>query len=220
MMAAATVAGVLASSAQVYSANVVGYVTKAYPVAYNFYMGATPLDTGNNSLTNLFPTAPSGTTIYTWNGGIQDLDAVAVYSKAGSGWVDGNSANANSVKLNPGVGYFVSPGAAWTNTFVGDVMQGSLTNATPVLGNYAFTALGSMVPVGGSITNVMAGYAAVSGDTFYPWNAMLQDLDTGSYSYTGTKWVDDYTANAVGDGFFYSSAATSSKTWIRDFTVQ
>ncbi len=220
MTAAAMVAGVLASSAQVYSANVVGYVTKAYPVAGNFYMGATPLDTGNNSLTNIFKGAPVGSTIFTWNGAQQDLDAVAMYSFTGTAWVDGNGADASSVKLNPGVGYFVSPAAPYTNTFVGDVMQGTMTNAVTVLGNAAFTALGSMVPVGGSITNVMGGYAATVGDSFYPWDAAMQDLDTGSYGYTGTRWEADYTANQVGDGFFYSSAASVDKTWIRTFTVQ
>src|SRR6267143_1772496 len=68
LTAVLSAAGVASSLAQaVYSVNVVGYVN--YPAKAPFSMIANPLNnTAGNTLNNILPSVPVGTTIYTWNG--------------------------------------------------------------------------------------------------------------------------------------------------------
>ena len=69
--AAALVAGVVSSEAQVYSANIVGYVNVTVPAA-SYVLMANPLTTGNDVLTNVIPpgSVPNTTTkAYIYSGG-------------------------------------------------------------------------------------------------------------------------------------------------------
>lgn len=209
--AAIVAAGVVSSMAQsnVYSLNVVGYVNKSFP-AFQFVMVNNSLKNTNSDLNTLIPNPPDGTTVFKWNVGNQDLDGTAPAFVTGSGWVP-------NIAVAPGEGFFVASGGDFTNTFVGEVRQGSLTNV--LVGNFAFEAVGSQVPVGGSITNVMVGYPAEDGDSVFRWNIGLQDLDPTVSTYVvGTGWVPDVSIG-VGDGFFISRVA-GSVNWVRNFTVQ
>src|SRR5262249_54013841 len=138
LCAAALAAGVVSTMAQsnVYSLNVVGYVNVPTKGGGNFNMLANPLNNTNNALGTIFAGfAQDGDQIYRWNSTIQDLDGtIPTYSSFSGTWTP-------SATLAPGEGYFyLNAGVDKTNTFVGEVIQGSYNNphnfnASAVVGN-------------------------------------------------------------------------------------
>jgi hypothetical protein len=123
------------------------------------------------------------------------------------------------VVIPPGVGFFVIAGADFTNTFVGEVLQGTLTNSVPLVGGGSYIALASMVPVGGSLTNVLAGYTPAPFDQVNLWDVPTQDFSTTIPTFIGGQWTPDVNF-PVGDGFFLIRSSSTTTTWIRNFTVQ
>lgn len=214
LCAAALAAGAVSSMAQnVYSLNVVGYVNKSFS-AGNYVLVGNPLNGTNNNLGTIIPSPPNATVVNRWNSAIQDLDASQpTFFTASGKWVP-------DVVINPGEGFFVIAGANFTNTFVGNVPQGSLTNPVPIIGGGNYVAVAANVPIGGSLSNVLAGYVPSNADVVNTWNVGIQDLDSIQPTYfTATgKWTPDISL-PVGDGFFLirSGAAT---TWVQNFTVQ
>src|SRR4051812_26832004 len=70
LSAVALAAGLLSSQAQlsnVYSANIVGYVTVTN-AAGQFVLNSLPLDSGSNNLTGLFPNVPNNSQVLIWTG--------------------------------------------------------------------------------------------------------------------------------------------------------
>src|SRR5437762_4240119 len=124
VLAAALAAGIATSAvaqSNVYSLNVVGYYN--IPLAANQkVMLGNQLNTTNNTLAGIIPSPVPGSQFFKYNGGFttytfDDVDLV---------WTP----NGN-VSLAPGEGgFFISP-AASTITFVGEVLQGSMTNTLP-----------------------------------------------------------------------------------------
>jgi hypothetical protein len=214
LCAAALAAGAVSSMAQnVYSLNVVGYVNKSFASGQYVLVG-NPLNGTNNDLNTIIPSPPNFTVVNRWNSSIQDLDPVQpIFSTSTGKW------NPDSV-LSPGEGFFVIAGANFTNTFVGNVPQGSLTNPIPIIGNGGYVALAANVPIGGSLTNVLAGYVPSNFDVVNLWNVGIQDLDPSQpiYSTATGKWNPDVNL-AVGDGFFLIRAGGPTK-WTQNFTVQ
>jgi hypothetical protein len=223
LCAAALAAGVVSSMAQsnVYSLNVVGYVNVPLKGGINFNLLGNPLNntaSNGNNITNLFTTAASdGDQVFTWNPAIQDLGAtVYTYSIATHSW-DGNRV------MNPGEGFFyLATGSNVTNTFVGDVIQGSYTNPVSVLGNISFNLFASSIPIGGSHTNATVGIVSADGDQVYTWDVNIQDLSATIATYSIATHTWDNTAIAVppGNGFFYLATGPNQTTWVRNFTVQ
>ena len=215
MCAAALAASAVSSMAQnVYSLNVVGYVNKSFTTG-NYTLICNPLDAQTNDLNTIMPNVPDQTTIARWNTSLQDFDpATPTYFTATHTWIPNPT-------IKPGEGFFVVPSGNFTNTFVGNVLQGSnLTNPVPIVGGGSYVAVGSVIPLGVSLTNTLAGYAATDQDTLGLWKVSVQDFDPTTPTYfTATQtWIPDVNI-APGDGFFIirSGAAT---TWVRSFTVQ
>ena len=217
--AAALAAGVATSMAQsnVYSLNVVGYVNVAVPdSSVGFVMVCNPLSQATNDLNHIIPNPPDSTTVFRWDVVNQGLDGntVPTYSAGSQSWIP------NSI-INPGEGFILgSGGGPFTNTFVGNVLQGALS--LPVTGNGNANMIGSMVPVsGGLLTNVLAQYPASDSDNVFLWDVVNQGLDGNTiptYSAGSGAWIPD--ANiAVGQGFILSRAA-GPVTYTRNFTVQ
>jgi hypothetical protein len=213
--AAALVAGIVSSNAQVYSANVVGYVNVTLPGNGQYTLIANPFDDGNgNHLTNLLNSAlPGGnaavrSTLFYFPG------APANISKLASGW-------ASDAILAPGTGFYVRNGApggnapTLTNTFVGTVIPlagGSVTNQIPT----GFSLQGSVVPVAGNIANngTPSGDANLNyGGAIYSigsgagiskiqyWNTALQSPVNVNKSFTTGNWTATVGVN-VGQGFW------------------
>jgi hypothetical protein len=190
LTAALGVASIASSLAQVYSVNVVGYVN--YPAKAPFSMIANPLNnTAGNNLNNILPSAPFGTTIYTWNG-----SAFASSVNFGTWSPD--------LTLAPGDGAFINLSADTTLTWVGEVMQGALSTAIPA----GLSIKSSQVPQSDTLGNL--GFPAAFGDTIYYYR-------NGAYAssvYFGT-WSPDLSP-AVGESFWVST--TAAKSWTRTFT--
>ena len=145
--AAITAAGLASSLAQsnVYSLNVVGYVNTVVEGGGTYSLLCNPLNNQNNNLTNVFSTAAGAqqpsSQILTWDVVNFDFDVLQPAFVAGA-W----TAN---VGLPPGKGFFyVNNGSTFTNTFVGEVVQGSFTNL--IVGSGSYNCIGSSAPIGGS----------------------------------------------------------------------
>jgi len=191
----------------VYSVNAVGYVQQTYqPGVYQ--MIANPLNTTNNTIGSLLSTVPTGTTIYKWTG-----TSYAVAARARGVWDN------PQFTLNPGEGCFINLGgtAPFTNTWVGEVMQGNLTNATAGAG---YVMWSSIVPQAGDADTLGLTTNLVNGDSVYEFNS-----GTGSYQVWARArgvWSDPFGGNTappinVAQSFFLS--AGGPRTWARTFSV-
>ena len=144
LVAAGILAAGLASSmaqSNVYSLNVVGYVNKPF-VAGGFTAAANPLNATNNSLNTIMQgtQVPDNTLVFLWDAAAQDFSAtLPSYNATAGNWVP-------DVTIDPGTGFFVFAPTAYTNTFVGEVAQGSTT--VPIPSNFGL--ISSPPPIGGS----------------------------------------------------------------------
>jgi len=213
--AAALAAGVLASNAQVYSANVVGYVNVVYP-AGQYAMSANPLTTGNDVLTNVLTSTTGASTIAYWTG---SGFATYQYSGVQKKWLNG-AVDVSTSLVKPGFGYFIKAGGAgFTNTYVGSVVAatggGTATNA--LLAGYQ--PVGETVPYSDVVTNAATVNLTVGGASLLlTWNQSGQAFDP-TYQYSGVQhvWkVGSTVTNPpinVAQGFFISPTAATN--WVQ-----
>jgi hypothetical protein len=166
-------------------------------------MIANQLNNTNNAVDYVFPaTLPENIQLWTWNGVAFDQNT---YYGEGNGWDDG------TVEFVPGQGGFIN-NPHDTNvviTFVGEVMQGPLTN------NYSagLTLVGSIVPQAGNLETDMGLTSLEENDQIWTWNGVAYDQNT---YYGPGDWDADPTV-VVGQGFFIS--AQNAGEWTRNFTV-
>ncbi len=223
LTAAAVAAGIATVSAQVYSANVVGYVNANVP-NNQFVMIENPLNlAAGNVISNVLSgTYPDGMQVYRFAGGAF-LNPEQYY--AGFGWFPGTNV------LNPGEGFFlISPSGATTVTFVGEVLQGSQSNVLPAGYSIRGSQVPQSIPLGAAgitdSTNTMA-FPAIDGDTIFRW---YTNTYSGSIQYYGGYgWFDNNISGGgstngfspnVGEAFFVQNGTTTNRTWVRSFTVQ
>jgi hypothetical protein len=152
LTAALGAVGLTSSTAQqVFSVNAVGFVNVVVPPGFS--MVANPLNAATNTVPALFAGVPDGTTVYKFDGTsflVNTLDL-------GEWGIPAQT-------LVPGEGAFIrNPGTApFTVTFVGEVMQGSLSNPLPA----GFSIKSSQVPQSAAVATVL-GFPAADGDTIY-----------------------------------------------------
>jgi hypothetical protein len=204
LSAVALAAGLLSSQAQsnVYSANIVGYVSITN-TANIFALWALPLDSGSNNLTGLFPTAPNGSQVQVWNGsGFQG----ATKNLTGN-W-------STNLVLTPGQGFFVKFPTTGTNTFVGNVavpVGGSVTNS---LGAGLFALVGSPIPYTDNLTGTNLNLKLANGSQIQIW-------DGSGYQGSTKNLTGNWSTNLVitpGEGFFLKSATATN--WVQTLNVQ
>jgi hypothetical protein len=172
--------------------------------ANQYVLIANQLNTTNNTIANVLANAPDGAILQKFNGSYTAYS----YDASVPGWTPDGSGT-----LNPGEGAFFKSPTATTVTFVGEVMQGSLTNTLPV-GSYAIRS--SIVPQEGTATAL--GIPAEDGDILQLFHGSYS-----AYSYDASVpgWTPSEPTIKVGDAFFYKKATGStSNLWIRNFTVQ
>lgn len=218
--AAALAAGAVTSMAQsnVYSLNVVGYVNTTF--ASSFTCIANPLNAADNHLGQILkgPQVPDNTIAFIFDTATQDfVSPPPTYVASSQTWVP-------DAIIQPGQGVFVfNQGAPFTNTFVGDVMQGSITNV--IAPN--FNVIASPVPLAGDLATVLSGLAANDNDLVFKFNTAPAVQDFGNPStfvLSSHTWVpapgDPAMNIGVGEGMLYFSTSGANNTWIRNFTVQ
>jgi len=206
VLGAASIATSLAQT--VYSVNAVGYVNVTVP-AGKFALLANPLDQGtNNTIATVLAGVPAGTIVYPY---VSGSFASATLRSSGT-W----TGNGNTALLPPGAGFFVkNAGAAdFTITFVGEVMQGSLS--LPLTTGY--NLLGSQVPQQGKLETDL-GFKAGSNDKVFIFDVPSQGYTTYTKRASGT-WTGGSGEPVIGvaSGFFYYNA-NAAGTWTRSFSV-
>ena len=217
--AAIIAAGAASSQAQsnVYSLNVVGYVNTVVEGGGTYSLLANPLNNtsaGGNNSTNLFSTSAGAqqdtAQILTWD--VVSFDFTALQPSFGGGVWTAN------VPLPVGTGFFyVNPGNTFTNTFVGEVVQGSFTNF--ITGSGSYNSIGSSVPVAGSFTNAISGLVPSDTDQVLAWDKVSFDFQAVQPSFGGGVWTTTALQIGVGEGLFYVNTG-ADKNWVRNFTVQ
>lgn len=208
---ALSVAGAATTMAQVYSVNAVGYVNVT--LVPGFQLVANPLDAGagNNTVAKLFAGAPAGTTVYKYTGTGFDVNDYDPDTYGAQGWAD------IAQTLVPGEGAFVKlpTGANFTVTFVGEVMQGSLSNPLPA----GFSIRSSQVPQSGALDTVLK-FPVANGDFIYQFNTTTKGYDVSDYdtdSYGPQGWASAAPVPKVAESFWVKKLAAVN--WVRDFSV-
>ena len=205
------VAMVATSVAQVYSVNAVGYVNLT--VAPGLSMIANPLQAPINDVSHVL-TVPDGTQLYKFNGAGFDILLFDVDT-----WVI-NGVPAGTTTLNPGEGAFIKNNTAtpFTNTFVGDVVQGTAATGNPVTvtlpaaGNVGIVA--SKVPIAGKLSTDLK-YPQVDGTQAYIFNGAGYDV----YLFDVDTWTPSEPTIQIAQSFWVRTPQGSSGNWVRDFTV-
>jgi hypothetical protein len=204
---AALAAGAATTMAQsnVYSLNIVGYVTVTN--SPGFSMIANPLTTTNNLIPSLFSDAPAFTKILRFSGGVY----IQAINDPDDGWTGPSSDPAAvNTALNPGEGIFIQVGSQYVKTFVGEVVLDS-TNSIPT----GFSMKASVVPQAGLIQTDL-GFPAANFDKILRWNFASQLYDQFILD-PDDGWVPSQPNVRVAEGYFVQTGA--SKNWIRHFSV-
>ena len=210
LTAALTAASTLASLAQVYSVNIVGYINLNLPTGFS--MIANQLNNSpDNTLGNLLPNVAENTQVYKFNPASGGFDS-SFFSADNPGWSD------PSVTLNPGEGCFFyvdpnfSPSGA-TLTFVGEVQLSS-----SVAVNNGFQILSSVVPQSALLDDL--GYAPRENDQVYFFNHASGGFDSYFFSADNPGWSAP-PVPAVGQAFFLYADPNfgANRTWSRTFSV-
>jgi hypothetical protein len=199
--AAALVAGVISSDAQVYSANIVGYVNVSMP-AGALVLTSNPLDDGTNTANDLLASLPNKSVIQIWNG-----SGFTPISKTATGFSPNPS-------LPVGTGFFVKSATAFTNTFVGNVVPAPGGNQSAVnLPAGTLVLVGSTLPVGGTFNDV--GTNAFNLIATLPNKSVIQTWNgTGFVPFS--KTATGFSPNpplSVAQGFFVKAA--TSTNWVQ-----
>jgi len=162
-----------------------------------------------------FPAPADGTTMLIW-------DPVHNTYQSDT-FAFGSWANGGTNVVPPGVGIFVNSSSPWTNTFVGTVMQGSLSNSFGTLNVNSF--VGSQVPINGTADSLNLTPGLPDGTTVEPWNTGTQSFAGGSYTWAFGSWSDPVGGSTpppinVGEGVLINTPPGNSGLWATNFTVQ
>lgn len=204
LTAALCAAGIATSLAQtVYSVNAVGYVNLTIPIGYS--MIANPLNAATNTLSSLISNPPNFSQFLRWNGTGFDVATFAF-----GAWD-------NDYTVVPGQGGFLNTDTRFTNTFVGEVMQGP-TNAplsNPFPSGYSIRA--SQVPQAANLTALGLTPALQNFDQVLAWTNSPAPGRFVVYTLTFGAWDPADPQIEVGQSFFLNTAVAGN--WTRAFTV-
>jgi hypothetical protein len=217
LSAVAVAAGILSSQAQsnVFSANVVGYVSTVFKGGGAFTLAANPLDDGNgNQLTNLLASLPNKSSVQVWD----SVNATFVgTTKGGGAW-------GTNFSIPPGTGFFVKNGAApdVTNVFVGSiVVPNGGSNSIPLVAGQ-FILAGGAIPYTGNLTDAY-NTASLNLGASLPNKSSVQVWDVPTQAFIGTTkgggaWGTNITI-VPGQGAFIKAGAAGSN-WVESLQLQ
>jgi hypothetical protein len=201
---AALAGGVATTMAQsnVYSLNIVGYVTYTNPTGSRIV--ANPLNATNNDVSAIFQNPPALLTIFKRNSSGTGFDQ-STYDPDIPGW-------SAPLVVDPGTGVWIAnPGPGnYVNTFVGEVKLNS-TNAIPA----GYSLKSSVIPQKGGIQTALL-YPTGDLDTIFIFNGVGYDQFTFDPDVPG--WNPSEPQPNVGQGFWVFNNG-AAKNWIRNFSV-
>jgi len=185
------------STAQtVYSVNAVGFVNVVIPPGFSIL--ANPLEGATNTVAALFPSVPNTSVIFKFTGSTFSQNTYFL------GWDFPNQT------LVPGEAFFIkNAGAAFTNTFVGNVKQGVLTTSLSA----GFSMVSSQVPQQGLVSTDL-GLPISNTETVFTYNNAANRYDIFTF-FLG--WDPVEPTIQVGQGFFVKKNSPGS--WSRTFSV-
>jgi hypothetical protein len=188
--------------AQVFSVNAVGYINLDIPVGFS--MIANQLNNnGKNTVLDLMPTPPGGTTIYKYNGTGYDQSQ---YDELFGEW------STPGMTLTAGEGAFIKTSTAFKLTLVGEVATGNLSNPIPA----GFSIRSSQVPQAGKLVADLK-YTPVGGDQIYQFKADGSGYNQSGWDDLFGEWSNGEPTIRVGESFFIKK--TAAGTWNRTFNV-
>ena len=215
--------------AQVYSLNSVGYINVDVPQGWSIIadqLYATNQQTSQSidaifgpTLLNGGATTPdpyAGCILFPYaNGGF--LAALIVQQTTGAAFWSG-TVEAQTTSFNPGqAAFFFNPNADFQITFVGQVPQGTVTNAM----EQGFNLVSSIIPQTGAIDTDL-GIVPALGDIAFIWQNggyeaanIYENINNGPAFWSLTS----SSTNTVGTGFFYYAASATPNQWIRTFNI-
>lgn len=220
-----------ASLAQVYSANVVGYVNVTVPSS-GFVIIANQLKaSGGDSLTNVIKSASANLTTLKWSTSLGQFLQYEYDTTVG--WYDPNSGELldGTVTLKLGEAAFIRNGdgvtGAQTITFVGDVTTTNSANAADlnVPLPSGFSLVSAPIPLSTGITNSPLQFPGVDLAAYLRWDGTLQQYVEYDYSVDLASWYDPNIGElvnptpAVGEGFFFNNPG-GPITWSVKFGIQ
>jgi hypothetical protein len=221
---AALAVGILTSSAQTYSQNIVGYVNQVLPAGYSLI--ALPVNTTNIATIDAgqaLPCLQGGDSVIIWNGGGYSTYG---FLNAGPGltwqYPDGSFSD-TAPQLKIGQGFFYSNGQSGpeTNTFAGTVI---LSQSTSLVAGYSMVA--SAPPVAGALDGAVFNLPYQSGDSIILWNgggfSTYGYLNAGpglTWQYPDGSFSDTAPSVSVGQGIFYSNGQSGPEAWTQTLVV-
>jgi hypothetical protein len=194
---------------QIYSVNIVGYVNR--PFAPGSHLFGNPLHHDSNALSLIMPTAPDGATVTLWDQRNEQFLPDSTYV-AGSGWT------INYV-LDVGMGALLTTPMTFTNTFVGEVLQGPDTTPAdfdpplpPVLGP-GIHLLSSLAPMSDRTFEDMIGRSPTEGEFVRMLNSGTQLYTTSTF--TGGAWDNGDPVLQIGQAAFFGLNGRSMRPiWV------
>jgi hypothetical protein len=201
--AAIGAAAAVATQAQVYSVNAVGYINLTAQPGFNLV--ANQLIPADATVTAVLAGVPGGTTVYKYDPATgYDINT---YDDLFEEWEN------PAQTVSPGEGFWLrNPGSEdLTITLVGEVPQGTLSMDLAE----GFNLVSSMVPQAGGLVADL-GFTPGDGDTVYTYDPATGYFISAWDELFG-EWDNGEPQIGVGDGFWIRSAAGG--TWTRDFSV-
>ncbi len=198
------------TSSGFYSSNVVGYVSVTVHGGGTFgfwglQMIANPLNTMNNTVGSLIPFPPEGTIVYKFRDQVSFPPFQIATYLAMAGW------DHPEYTLNPGEGALVLSPTNWANTFVGEVLQGALTNSYPA----GFSIRASQVPQAGTLTALGLGAQLSFGDTVYQITPAAPPYESDVWL---GYWPPPEPSLNLGESFWLQTSAAGS--WNQTFNFK
>jgi hypothetical protein len=217
LAAAVTAAGIAALQAQsnVYSLNVVGYYNVVFPAGASesgarfkaVAMQLKPNGIANPTLNNAWTNIPAGMLAYTWAG--------AGFNPPSENLGDGTFETDYAVPYGTALILKNTAATPVTATFVGEVMQGTLTTSWTT----GASLRGPLVPQAGGLVAVhQFPVVADAGDSVRVFNGGWSPPN--EYLNAVDGWENGEPNLAVGEGIYINKISGGTTTWTRIFNVQ
>jgi hypothetical protein len=215
LAAAFAAAGVATSVAQVYSVNAVGYVNVTAPAGFSLISNPLNAGAGNNTVASLFaaskvsPSLPVNSKVFVYDTATGVFKTIT-FSPLSQSWSPALDA---ATEIPPGNGvFFQNVGSApITITFVGEVMQGNLSNPLPA----GFSIKANQVPQ--AVKPDAVGFPGSANDKLFRYIPATGIYETYTFSPLSQAWNPVLPVIPVGEAFYIQRGAAG--TWSRTFNV-